>query len=348
MKKILVILVGGTICSELNENGCLAVGDGAGLCLVDNFYKNNPELQNEVCFEFTENLYILSENMTVEKWNRIIEIYKKYTEKEVFDGVLIAHGTDTLGFSAALFSIFLSSSEIPVIFVSSNKPLSENSANGYDNFGAAVNCILQEIPKGVYVTYKNTDGNMYLHLASRMKQSGNYSEDFESGLALEITGVKDVLKAVKDWLPKRECTPFIKRDFKLKNCVLMIKPYVGINYSIYDYKKFSCVLHGTYHSGTVSAEDGEYSVFYMIKECEKSGTDVCFSPSKARGTTYESLMALREYNENSAFSSLLYGFTDEMAYAKLLIAYSVFDNKKERLNFIETEYNYEKIYSQEG
>ena len=39
MKKILIILVGGTICSELNENGSLTVGDGAGISLVDNFFK---------------------------------------------------------------------------------------------------------------------------------------------------------------------------------------------------------------------------------------------------------------------------------------------------------------------
>ena len=73
MKEILLILVGGTICTKLNENKTLTVSDKAGLWLTENFYNKKPEYKELVHFSLSENLLILSENMTVEKWNLIIK-----------------------------------------------------------------------------------------------------------------------------------------------------------------------------------------------------------------------------------------------------------------------------------
>ena len=179
MKKILLILVGGTICTSLNEHGTLSISEGAGLSLIENFRDSNSPFKNDVQITPTENLFILSENMSIPNWNRMLDAYRKYITTDDFDGVIFGHGTDTLAYSTALFSQILAGTDIPVFFVSSNARLDSERANGNDNFRYAVELICKGIEPNVYATYKNiSDGRMYLHLGSHLEQCKNYSEDF--------------------------------------------------------------------------------------------------------------------------------------------------------------------------
>ena len=155
MNEILIIPIGGTICTSLSCEGTLKIDGKAGSLLIENYLKSNSPYTHDVNFTLAENLYILSENMTVEKWNLIIETYRKYTFQKVYDGVIIAHGTDSLAYSVALFSILLENTKMPVFFVSSNERLTSERANGNDNFRCAVECISRGILPDVYVSYKN-------------------------------------------------------------------------------------------------------------------------------------------------------------------------------------------------
>lgn len=353
MKNILLILVGGTICTALNEKGNLSVSDKAGVLLKSNFEKSDSVYVGKVNIDLSPNLYILSENMTVDKWNLIIETYREYSKRKKYDGIIFAHGTDTLAFSASLFSQLLSSVDIPVFFASANENLTSERSNGNANFRCAVECICRGIIPNVYVPYKNlSDGQMYLHIASRLLQCPNYSEDFHSVGEFNITNMteenyNDYFERIEALYPVSHKKSFIDiyGDWKLSQCVLLIEPYVGINYAVYDYKKFRAVLHGAYHSGTACAQKSEEydenSILYMIDRCAEENIDTYFSPSVLKGGTYETVSIIGEHISNGRKIKFLYGLTTEMAYAKLLIAYSVFADEKERQKFIETECNFE-------
>ncbi len=353
MKRILLILVGGTICTELNERGNLSVGDKAGALLVSEFEKCDSPYADKVEFDLTENLYILSENMTVDKWNKMIDVYYRYTEDKKYDGIIFAHGTDTLAYSASLFAQLLSDTEIPAFFVSAHRPLTDKETNGNDNFRTAVECICREISPNVYVAYKNiTDGRMYLHLGSRIVQCENYSDDFYSNGAIDITDInesnyKEYFENIREKYPPEKRKSSITQNIgkKLKRCVLMIEPYVSIDYSAFDYGKYRAVLHGAYHSGTacVSTENVNESILYMISECVKSGVDTYISPSIMRKGTYETVADMGESKENGEGINFLYGYTKETAYTKLLIAYSFFDGDPRIKEYINTERNFEMI-----
>ena len=212
MKKILLILVGGTICTSLNEHGTLSISEGAGVKLVEKFKNSDSPFKDKVEIKPTENLFILSENMSIENWNLMLDTYRKHINTDNFDGVIFAHGTDTLAFSTSLFSLILANTDIPVFFVSSNARLDSDRANGNDNFRYAVELICKGIEPNVYATYKNiSDGRMYIHLGSRLKQCANYSEDFFSDGATDITDISDeTLKKIKEKYPKKEKSEYIK------------------------------------------------------------------------------------------------------------------------------------------
>jgi len=356
MKKILLIPVGGTICTTLNENQTLSVSEQAGSWLIHNFEHSDSFYAGQVQFDTTENLMILSENMTVEKWNLMLETYRTHIGQDVYDSVIFAHGTDTLAYSASLFSMILSGTRIPVFFVSANARLDSEWSNGNDNFRCAVECICREIPPNVYAVYRNlSDGKMYLHLASRLEQCRNYSEDFYSVGAVDISDIGELnyagyFKKLEQEYPqeKIKALPEVRC---LSECVLQLQPYVGMNYDAYDYSRFRAVLHGTYHSGTACSEKtgdrityGKNSILHMIDLCAESGTVAYFSPSKRTGEIYETVGIIGNHKPESGDRiAFLYGYTNELAYTKLVLAYSLFENPQDIRAFLSTEYNFEII-----
>lgn len=342
MKEILIIPVGGTICTSLSSEGTLKVDGKAGNLLIENYLKSASTCKDEANFTLAENLYILSENMTVEKWNLIIETYRKYTSQEAYDGVIIAHGTDSLAYSAALFSVLLENTKMPVFFVSSNERLTSTRANGNDNFRCAVECILKGISPDVYVAYKNlSDGRMLLHRGRTIEQCRNYSEDFYSRDAIDISSVSDF-----SLIEKRQSENgfSIYGDWQLSNCILMIEPYVGLNYDAFNYNEFSAVLHGTYHSGTACSEKskhwdsyGKNSVLYMIDLCVEKNIDVYFSPAKLVGELYETVPTIKNHRKDEIDVNFMYGETKEYVYAKLVVAYSLFSDKEKIKSFMDVK-----------
>ncbi len=347
MKNILLILVGGTICTSKDENSVLSINENAGAFIKSNFINSDSPYAKKVNIDLTENLSILSENMTVKKWNIILETYRKYTKDKQYDGIIFAHGTDTLAYTASLFAMLLSGTKIPVFFVSSHRRLSVPTANGNDNFRYAAECIARGISPNVYVTYKNpSDEKMYLHLASRLEQCKNYSDDFYSNGMLDITEMSDTnytayFKQLEEMYPRKNIlSPInIYDNFELSECVLPIEPYVGINYNTYNYSSFKAVLHRTYHSGTACADGcDENSILHMINRCSDCGTDAYIAPSKTWGDIYESVSII-----SKSKIRFLYGYTFETAYAKLLIAYSVFESDRERKEYIYKQCNFEII-----
>lgn len=360
MKKILLILVGGTICTAVNEDGNLAISEHAGVVLKENYLISDSPYVKEVEIESTEDLYVLSENLTVDKWNEIIAVYRKYVAKKAYDGIIMAHGTDTLAYSAALFSMLLSTTKVPVFLVSSNENLFSERTNGNVNFRCAVECICRGIQPNVYVPYMNmSDGEMYLHLGSRLRQCESYHEEFHSVGEINITDMteenySEYFAAIERMFPqeKRKFVVDIEGDWKLKNCALYLRPYVGLDYSVFDYSRFAVVLHEAFHSGTVCVEKNErwdgydnFSALYLLDRCFQGDkpVDVYVSPAKFIQGTYETVSILGNHVIDGNHVNFMYGYSNEMAYVKLVIAYSLFDKAEDRKAFIDNEYNFELI-----
>lgn len=365
-KKIFVVLTGGTICSEYNGR-VKSQGKKAGTVLEENFRNSTSEYADKVRFITTENYGIFSENMSVEKWNYIIKRLRStaevrdtaiargnypslneervFSEENIMDGIIIAHGTDTLAYSSALFSLILRDIGVPVFLVSSNDALSSEKANGTANFIAATECICNGITPNVYVSYRNSDGNMYLHYASRLTQCRNYEEDFFSVGMTKIEDAQGKFFGKTSVCDKKANEDRIDlfAEWELENIVLKIDPYVGLNYDFYDFTKVKAVLHGTYHSGTVCVEGSERrkknenSIVSLFEKCK---APVYIAPCDLEGNVYDTIIKVAENaGENVRFIN---GYTSEMMYVKLLIAYS--ENAiKDVDGFLGNEYNKELI-----
>lgn len=353
MAHILLVLCGGTICTTVKqtENGTVrTLSDTAGLLLTANYKASDSPVRDDVTFDMSENFEILSENMTMDKWNRLIAYFRSMRSSLAqYDGIIVAHGTDTLAYSCALFSLLLRNIGLPVFFVSSNEPLRSPRANGNLNFRKAVECICMGIQPNVYAVYRNpSSGRLLLHLGSRLTQCASYSEDFFSEGSVDITSLSpaECTKLFRDGCVKAQDLLDLNTCPTLTNCVLKIEPYVGLNYDAFDLSRYRAVLHGTYHSGTACTERtdkspayGSQSILRLVDRCGDT-TDVYLSPAKKSGEIYDSVGILAQHNHGCV--RFLYGMTNEMAYVKLLLAYALGVSDVEA--FMHTPYNAEIIH----
>ena len=325
---ILLLLTGGTICSFENEVG-ERVSDTrkAQTLIVKNFKNSDSKYRNNVKFTTKRTLNILSENMTVSHWNIFIKKFKSY-DLSLYDGVIILHGTDTLAYTSSLLSILLAGTKIPVMLVSSAKPIYIKDANGNNNFKTAVELICKGVSPNVYAIYQNTDGTTYIHLASRLLQCQNGSSDFFSRGMMPADRTEFKTSEFKEM-------PIYSLD-KLLPTVLYITPYTGIDYSLYSLRGVKAVLHGTYHSCTAAAfpKNSRYSLISFKKRCDRYNIPLFLCPCDSDAYDYETTGELLRHGAVG-----ICDMTTETAYAKILIGVSMGLSGDALNNYVNTEIN---------
>lgn len=247
MTKIKLLLTGGTIASSVTENGILPCSSDNEPLLLSEFKKNCNQLNLNIKFSCETILNKLSENMELSDWEQILFCLKENDFSE-YDGIIIAHGTDTLGFFANMLSVFEKDLP-PVYIVSSDKVLTDKTANGNDNFACAVNEIISRRHlHGVFVPYRNSDNKMRIHRGFQIMQSGILSNDFYSA----------------DSLPPKHKN--LKNFNGLKKGVLLLNSYVGMNLSVIDLTDLTSIIIASYHGGTTN----ENEILKLLKRCRET------------------------------------------------------------------------------
>lgn len=341
---ILLVLTGGTICSFADSKGERASETKkAQALIVENFRKSDSLYRSESCVDFTPCflLDILSENMTLTHLNTLISGLKKQ-DFSLYDGVIILHGTDTLAYTASLLSLLLAGINIPVFLISSQLPIYEKEANGNDNFKAAVELTVNGIAPNVYAVYKNSDGKMFLHYGCHLLQCANHSNDFYSSDMTEIDERSLMIKGEE----ANAKTMLLDKIDSISSRVLKIEPYVGIDYSSFNLNGVKAVLHGVYHSSTLSVnpykddESHPDSVMYLKKMCDSvtPKIPIFIQPCDENAYSYETTgIALR------GGIIPINGMTGETAYTKLLLGLSLGYEGSELVSFMNTDINGEFI-----
>ncbi len=314
MKKILLILTGGTICSAVNEDGKREIDtENAKYKIVSNFKKSNSPFKN-VEFETKMPIDTLSENMTIDKWNILLDELRN-TKSDDYSGIIILHGTDTLAYTACLLSLVMSEKGLPVCLVSSHSPIDSVGTNANINFRTAVELIMNGIRPNVYVVYQNSDNNIYVHSGEHLLQCANYSNDFYSRDAMVVESIENAELEGKEF---QHSNGLLSKIDKLTSGVLYINPVVGMNYDCYNLDGVSAVVHTTYHSETVCVDGGKNSFAQFAERCKKEGVSLILTPCDEKSYSYVSTAKALKHSVIPVS-----GLTNEMAYVKTVIGCSL-------------------------
>jgi L-asparaginase/Glu-tRNA(Gln) amidotransferase subunit D len=330
MKHILVVFTGGTIGSSASE-GTIRPSAEAPFKLLDAFQRRYPDTAKDIAFDAIEPIRLLSENLAPAAWAVIIEAIEA-KQPERYDGVVVTHGTDTLAYSAAALAFYFHGLKVPLLLVSSDRPLDHPQANGLDNFRCAVDFILGIGEPGVFVPYRNQGQAMQVHRGARLASSLQLSGDFYSVQGqsyMEYRGGRFIRSGLPP-LPVRAEVPRLKTRFSDR--ILMIRPYPGLDYAHFSLDGVDAVLHDLYHSGTACStrQWGEnYSLLAFIRRCRQAGVTVYLAPARRSPDAYESTRFLLD-----AGVEMVWNMSIEAAYAKLALAYGNFQDSQDISAFL--------------
>ncbi len=328
--KLLLLQTGGTIGSAVSD-GVIGTANApllSGLCPAGEFTE-------------CETLYtILSENLEPSYWEKLIRRISDAAE-EGYEGVIVAHGSDTLSYTGAMLALTLSSLKMPVIVTASNYVPEDPRSNAAANINAAVS-LAKKADCGVYVVYKN-DGSLLpqVWMPTRLREADRFSDTFTSsdGCELAVVGkdgeiipVNKTLmseKVFSDGRPAFRGRGDAVKDISFKSRVLMLHQYPGMDYgNIAVAENVGAVLMISYHSGTLPQSSG-----LLLEKCRKRGIPVFLCSVKSSAANYY------ESTDSLLSSGMipLFDITDESAYAKLLIGLNTCPDRL-------TEFMNEEIY----
>ena len=247
--KILVLFTGGTIACSRN--------DGALAPDADNSYAL-PERFEGADVEFTaaSPYFVLSENLSVSHLRRLCDCLTEHDFAR-FDGVIIAHGTDTLAYTAAYLSLRLGLCETPVVLVSAAYPLSDSRTNGFDNMRGALDFIRAGGGRGVFVSYKNSGEHLKIHRGSLVLPHMPYDDSVRSVSGAFYAEIAD--GAVKRNPGFTEPDPVAFEDRGEDKNVLWLRAHPSMYLPPLD--NIGAVLLEGYHSGTLPTDDAAFEAF---------------------------------------------------------------------------------------
>ena len=154
---VYVLSMGGSICARICEDGSVASSDGSVLKpMLDSFFSSKQE--NEAVEYLSGARYqlisvgqILSEEIEPADWALLIAEISSRIAAGIASGIVIAHGTDTLAYTASLLFWLFSDAGVPIVLTASTET-PDKSREAQENLLLAVQTACRE-KNGVYVAF---------------------------------------------------------------------------------------------------------------------------------------------------------------------------------------------------
>ena len=164
MKKILFIATGGTIASKKTESGLTPqISPEELLSFV-------PALKDVCEIDTLQLINLDSSNMEPKHWIMIVECIKENYEK--YDGFVIAHGTDTMAYTAAGLSYMIQNSTKPIVITGSQKPINMDITDAKTNLLDSFTYASDEKSQGVCIVF---DGKVIAGTRAKKIRSKSYN-----------------------------------------------------------------------------------------------------------------------------------------------------------------------------
>src|SRR5438445_782650 len=231
LPKILLVSTGGTIASKIDYR----TGGVTPALTAAELNATVPELA-KIANVDTEVLFSeYSENFLPEHWKKIAEKINSHVRSE-YKGIIVAHGTDTMQYTAAALSFSLAGIPIPIALVGSQRSSDRPSSDAAPNLIAAAKFLVESNTSGIYVVMHNStsDDEIACHWATRVRKNHTSKRN-----AFQTIGGAPAFIVKKDKLEKNPQFNLIKRDYVPKinfdTRVVLVKYYPGLDPKIMDY-----------------------------------------------------------------------------------------------------------------
>ena len=164
MKKILFIATGGTIASKKTENGLTPQ------ITPEELLSYIPEVEG-LCEITAVNPFNLdSSNVVPENWSTLVKVVKEHYED--YDGFVIAHGTDTMAYTAAALSYMIQNSEKPIVITGAQRPINLDITDAKTNLSDSFYYACDDASQGVQIVF---DGKVIAGTRAKKVRTKSYN-----------------------------------------------------------------------------------------------------------------------------------------------------------------------------
>jgi aspartyl-tRNA(Asn)/glutamyl-tRNA(Gln) amidotransferase subunit B len=329
---IYVLSMGGAISGHITEDGLLEAGDEKVLrSLLANteFIPREGDQARDikVRFESIQVGRILSEEITPSDWAVLIEIIAEKLNSGTANGIVVAHGTDTLPYTAPLLYWLFADAGAPVVLAASSSPPGAGQ-EAARTIRKAVGLALSK-PKGVYVV---NGGKVLSPLNLKYERIGsdgfrnwNMGTPVFTGTSL-LAGPLEADQYVLSQLLE---------DAVNSMCVIRIYPGLRPDYlsSLMDHgvKNFFLELYDT---GTAGLREGHYSLKRVFTAGKRRGTRFYCSSQQEGMVDFSAYSSSRAIWREGAIP--MGAYTTETAVARYLAASIIIDSEDELTGLMES------------
>ena len=287
LPKILLISTGGTIASKIDYR----TGAVTPILSAQELNSSVPEISKIANIDAEVLFSEYSENIMPEHWLQIAKKINEY-EKSEYQGIIVAHGTDTMHYTSSFLSFALAGFPIPIVLVGSQRSSDRASSDAALNLIGATKLITEGKTKGVYVVMHQdeNDDTVAGHIGTRVRKNHTSKrgafETIGDDPAFVISENK-LQKNIKfDFFKKSEYQPKIKLDTK----VALVKYHPGYEPRFIE-QIIEMGYRGIIFEGTGLGHIGK-TMYDVVKKANEKGmflgmTSQCID-GRVRMTVYES------------------------------------------------------------
>jgi len=234
LARVVIMSTGGTIASRVDYR----TGAVRPALSASDLYGVVPELSGIARVETKILFSLYSENITPKHWGEIAKAVAEQIALGV-DGVVIAHGTDTMAYTAAALSFALQNLPIPVLVVGAQRSSDRPSSDAATNLIGAVQFAAKAPFAEVVLTMHETvsDTAIVAHRGTKVRKCHTSRRDtFKSVNASPIARIQDGrIEMLSSDFRKRSAANqvLVKPEFNEK--VALVKFYPGFNPSVIDW-----------------------------------------------------------------------------------------------------------------
>lgn len=231
-KNILIASTGGTISSNIDYK----TGAVHPALSADDLLKAYPKLLDLSNIGVKEICSILSENMKPDYWSKIGKSVASEIESGV-DGVVVAHGTDTIHYSSAALS-FIIKTPVPIVFTGAQRSSDRPSSDSFLNLFNAVAAAKSDIAEVTVCMHGSLDDSYcHLHRGTKVRKMHTSRRDTFKSINNEPLATLENGKITSintDNYVKRGITELdLKEKMELK--VAIVKSFPGITEEIINF-----------------------------------------------------------------------------------------------------------------
>lgn len=273
-----ILSTGGTIASKVDYN---TGGVYASFTAAD-LLESMPELGSMANIRAESVMNVMSEDMNPRLWVEMAKAVAKELNSGAA-GVVVTHGTDTMGYSTAALSFILTNLTKPVVLTGAQRSTDRGSADSFLNLVCSV-AFAKSDYAGVYLVMHGSMSDIYCfaHKGTKVRKMHTTRRDaFQSintSPAARIYADGRVEPLLAD-LPKRGGSK-VGVDAKLEEKVALVKVYPGVDPGVFDYYLSrgvkGVVIEGT-ALGHVPTTIKETSLIPKIEAMIKSGVLVAMT-----------------------------------------------------------------------